>query len=93
MSWGTVDIECVYEPNGTFWQGIKCEFSSDIWPGGNRFNRFELPSSSTGLVDVCTKTSPRNRTKFEQNVLAGLRISHHRTCPEKTGVEIGNGNL
>jgi hypothetical protein len=31
-----------------------------------------LPSPSTGLIDVRTKTSPRNRKKFEGNVLADV---------------------
>jgi hypothetical protein len=41
------------------------------------------PFPSTLLVDGCTKTSPGNRKKHEQNVFASFHMSHHRTGPEK----------
>jgi hypothetical protein len=86
-------LNVLMNPTELFNRESSVRFCADIWRDVNRFNRSELPSSSTGLVDVSTKTSLRNRKKYEQNVLAGSHLSHHPTRLEKTGFEVGNANL
>jgi hypothetical protein len=85
-SWGTVDIECVYKPNGISNRKSRVSFCADIWPDPVRFDSGLHHQQVLSIFAPKHLPGTAKNSKKTYSLVYSYRITEHALRKQKSKV-------